>query len=265
MRTLICRVVVGMALAQASVAVAQEVRYLAPSSMRPAQDEQVSIRMMATGEEAREVAWPDAQTRLFFARSTGRQHNRDRLDLAEGETPTWTFTQAGVGVIGLDLETRTEETTPAALSDFIDRHAPASLEARPEEGDKVEVLRVESFKTLLRVGETRGAEGVAMDKTTLTVDIRPIFDPTNMKPGSTLAVRVYAEGQSIPGARVTATHLASGRSVEAETDASAIGDLTLEWPGAWLVEFHHVAPPGPDGRWAIFSATMTFDVQGEGE
>jgi hypothetical protein len=258
-------VVIGAVLAQACLASAQQVRCLQPSTFRPAQDQRVTFRLVTTGDEARKVAWPDAQTRLFFARSTGRQHNRDRLDLAEGESPAWTFTQAGVGVIGLDLETRMETTTPEALGAFIDAHAPASLTERPREADEVEILRVESFKSLLRVGEFEGAEGVATDKTTLTVDIRPLFDPTNVKPGSTLAFRVYVEGQSIPGGRVTATHLASGRTIDALTDSSAIGDVTVDAAGAWLVEFHHVVPPEGDEPWAVFSCTMTFDVAGEVE
>lgn len=241
----------------AGAAMAQQIRYLVPGAFDAERGEAVSLGVRDADGAA--VAWPGAAMSYFFVRGAGTQENRERLDKPLDGAPSWTMQHDGLQVIGVDLEPRTEAVSGEALAAFVEAHAPGV--AAPAAEAELEVRRVESFKTYVRVGAVAGAREPASEKTALQVDLRTLMDPTAMPAGSTLAFRAYVKGGSVPGAHVTATHLESGRTRTDVADGSGIGSVKLPWPGAWRLEFHDVRAPADDEPWTIYSSALTFEVR----
>lgn len=248
-RVLAAAVAIGLA---ATAAQAQQVRYLMPAAFQAAQGESVTLQLRAPGEGALE--WPD--TGYVFVRAEGTQENRDRLEPTDGAI-RWTMQHVGLQMIGMDAAAREETVDGESFGRFLAANAP---DVGVAEGPQT-VRRVESFKTFVRVGEIRGASETATDKTALKADIRTIMDPTAIRAGSTLAFRAYVEGRSVSGARVKATHLATGLEVWDIADGSGIGRVDLPEPGAWRLEFHDVRPATDTAPVTIHSAVLTFDVR----
>ena len=245
----------GPALGQVTRALTPD-RYVVPEGERVA---------LSVASEAGEAAWPERETRHFFVRSSWHQSNRDGVAPDADGVVRWTLDRPGVGVIGMDLEARTESTTGAALSAFLDERV-AEGAARPAvgPGEAIEIRRVESFKTLVRVGEG-GPGTVATDKTGQRAEIRTLMDPTRLIAGSDLLVRAYADYGGAPGGIVRATNLDTGAVASVQLDAEALGLLRIGEPGRWMLEFHHLRAPEEEGAWTLYSSTVTFRVPAEGE
>lgn len=261
MHSLTMRSCLVVLMATTPAAIAQETRYLLPSEFSIDAGGAVSLEVRGDAPVAQ--AWPDADMSHFFVLSPGAKSNRPRLPHPAAGKPSWKLDRQGVSMIGFDLNERTIEAAPPTLAAFLDAHAPAAITERPQGAAPLEIARVETFSTLIRVGDVPGASSVAVDKTTQAAEIRPLFDPTAVEPGTLLPVKTYVHADGEKGARVFATHLDSGRRLESITNKSAIAKFTLPWAGRWLLEFHHVEPP-QDGRpWTIVSATMTFEITEE--
>ncbi|MEZ6234218.1 MAG: hypothetical protein R3B68_08510 [Phycisphaerales bacterium] len=133
--------------------------------------------------------------------------------------------------------------------------------------DAIQVTRVESCRVLVR-GDLGGgpgggagdASGVATTKRGERVEIRPLMDPTALVPATIVPVRVYVEGDSVPGGVVTATHLETGVSQRVVADDKAIATLRIDVGGVWLVEFHAVRREGE--ALVVYSATVLFEMGG---
>ncbi|MCP4246464.1 MAG: DUF4198 domain-containing protein [bacterium] len=83
-------------------------------------------------------------------------------------------------------------------------------------------------------------------KTGQKIEILPLIDPTGLRKGDDLPVRVYYEGGKVTGARVTARVLppgAPGTTAEVAaarpTDAQGTTRLTISRAGRWVVRFVH--------------------------
>ena len=130
--------------------------------------------------------------------------------------------------------------------------------------------RIESAKGLVRVSDPEGRpvrpSAVAQSKTGQAVEIRPLADPTMTAVGSDLPLRAYVLGEKLVGARMLATCIADGVTREAITDESGSCHFRIASTGVWRVEFHDVRPlsDDPEATWAIYSATLTFEVTRNG-
>lgn len=82
------------------------------------------------------------------------------------------------------------------------------------------------------------------------IEIRPLFNPAVLVPGSALPVRLYSQGRAISGGVIEAFDAAGARQA-ATADRQGIAVLTLQHSGAWRLQFTH------DGR----EAELAFDVR----
>jgi Domain of unknown function (DUF4198) len=82
------------------------------------------------------------------------------------------------------------------------------------------------------------------------IEIRPLFNPAVLVPGSALPVRLYSLGRAISGGVVEALD-AAGARLAATADRQGIAVVTLAHSGAWRLHFTH------GGR----EAELAFDVR----
>jgi hypothetical protein len=269
----------GILIAAGGVAGAsgQTVTYLTPTTHTAALGQQVAVHIEA-GEEAlvSRVGWPTEKIDWLFVRAPGTQTNRENVGPAEpnGDFINVTLTKPGVTLVGLDTKSAVTAVPGQQFTGFILRTAPPerAKESVAAVGDasQVRVRRIESAKALVRVTEAgvppRGTRvshsAVAQSKTGQAVEIQPLADPTTVAVGSDLPVRAYVLGDKEVGVKVLATSVATGQVKSAITDSSGSCHFRIDAAGVWRIEFHQLKPlhGDPDADWAIYSATLTFEV-----
>jgi hypothetical protein len=268
------------------------VRHLAPEQFAAAAGVPRRVRLVddagAAVEEAGEVAWA-------FVRVAQMQENRDSLEAEEVGAGWWVLptpaelpraielegARAGglVGVVGVDLRPRVVEVSAADLRAFVNERGFIAAGELPRQG-LVRVERVESFKAILRYGGDAGAPVAASESTSKTgqqVEIRPLMDPAATPVGSDLAVRVYAAGGGVAGARVRAVHVASGAVQDVQCADTGIGLMSITAEGGaghWRLEMHVLRREEPVGgvggredeageaKWVLYSAMLAFEAPG---
>jgi hypothetical protein len=235
------------------------VRALEPASFTAQPGNPLTFRVT---DDSGPLPWAGLQVDWMFVRIAATQRNMDEPPTdARGEMAI-TFPESGAGIVGIDFTAR-QATVPAAdLREFATARAmPGS--ALPEGDANVRLRRIESVKAIVRSGEPGPAvESVATSKTGQQVEIRALMDAAATPSGGDIALRAYVNGAFMPGARLTATHIASAKQTDIRCDAMGIGNLTITAPGAWRIELHHLRRV--DEQWTLYSATLTFETPDAG-
>ncbi len=104
----------------------------------------------------------------------------------------------------------------------------------------------------------------------LPAELVPLSDPTRLRRGDTLAVRLVAAGRPVAGALVGAIDAGSTGApddwpIKARTDRDGLVRLRLDAPGPWLVRSVHMVrrdgETGPQAAdWESFWASLAFDL-----
>jgi len=267
-----------LAAAGSSLAAAQSVKYLSPDKYQAHVGEQLRLHVEAGDAlKPQRVAWPAEIIDWLYVRAAGTQENlhKERVQPARPQDDflAVTLSHPGVALIGFDTRPAVTPVAGRDLQAFVTRYVePASLPSpRPRfpSTATLNVRRVESTKALVRVqaedGE-RSHSATAQSKSGQAVEIRPLADPTMATVGNDLPVRVYIGGGKKAGVRLLATSVAAGKTQQIVTDASGAAHFRVTHPGLWRVEFHHAQPlkDDPAADWAIYSATLTFEVEEKG-
>ncbi len=257
---------------------AQEVRYLVAGRFEAAAGQELTVSFARRGatsvDELERAPWP-AGFAHALVRAGGGQRN---LAAFAPDRPGEDFVQLAleapdVTLIASDPTPTVEALSATDLALFIAAHIPterlpADWRARLSSGS-MRVRRLESQKVLVRVV---GAEGwmpnssTAQSKTGQPVELRPLADPTSASLHSDLPLRAYLPAGSKRGARVIATHVATGRRQSFLTDREGTGFFTVTAAGVWTVEVHHARPLEGEERerfeadWELSSATLTFEA-----
>jgi hypothetical protein len=232
----------------------QPVAYTAPAGGA------VDVRLLGAG--AAPEAWKGVPTDWLFVRVAASQRNMDAPPLAPDGRALVPLDSSGIAVIGVDLAPRTDTLALADLNAFITQKG--RLNGPLPERGPVRVRRVESAKTIVRAGdigkESGGTE--ANGKTGQKVELRPIMDPAVTPPGSDIAIRAYILGAGAGGARLIATHTATGQTQEIACDGGGYCNLRITARGEWRVEMHELRAGDEHGLLILYSATLTFESPG---
>ena len=124
-------------------------------------------------------------------------------------------------------------------------------------------------KTLLRVG-AGGAAGHVTKPLGLKIELVPEVDPTALRSGATLRLRLLLDGRPAPNALVGAVYAGSGAKPEswpltARTDADGHVNFTLTNAGPWLIRaVRTVRRIGEKGElaadWESYWASLSFQL-----
>lgn len=194
-------------------------------------------------------------------------------------------TAPGQLIVAVALVSRSARTTPERLQRYI------ALEGAPElaeryardrtypKTDSVTQVSAKFAKTLVEVGRDGPR---AFDKTVgHALELVPVNDPSLLRAGDTLVVRLLYRGQPVPGAHLHGGAAAPGvtamsdsaqsavpalAGVTAETGADGTARLVLNGSGIWNVRTLHAAPTAEAGaaNWEVYFVTLVFSVRDKG-
>lgn len=177
-----------------------------------------------------------------------------------------TVGRPGVMVMGIELKARLLELEPDKIETYL-REIHASDELR-EAWTAVPAPRrwresyVKHAKTFVRVGEPAAEERAWAEPLGLALEIVPERDPTALKEGDALPVRVLKGGKPLAGFALGYVSAGETREHVAVTDADGRATATLDARGVWLVhgtELRRVV--AADREWESDFTTMVVEVK----
>lgn len=121
---------------------------------------------------------------------------------------------------------------------------------------------VRQMKTFVRVGEPAAEERAWAEPLGLALEIVPERDPTTLKEGDALPVRVWRNGKPLAGFALAYISAGETREHVAVTDAEGRATATLDARGAWLVhgtDLRRVT--AADREWESDVTTMVVEVR----
>jgi hypothetical protein len=191
----------------------------------------------------------------------------------------------GQWVVAVSLVTRTSRAAPAGLKRYIALEGAPELAERYERegafaaGDSVTQRTTKYAKTVIDVG--RGGSRAFARTAGDALEFVPVTDPSSLRVGDSLSVRLLFRGQPVAGA-----HLHAGaapvaavqdsaalpkdwKDVSLMTGADGIARIAIDRPGLWNVRTLYAAPAagGAGARaaaeWDVAFTTIVFYAAGE--
>lgn len=150
-----------------------------------------------------------------------------------------TLPRPGVAVFGVELKPRVLELAPDKIERYFrEIHADDALRAVWAAGPEPRTWREscgKNAKAFVRVGEPPADDRAWAQPLGLRLEIVPERDPTALRVGDELPVRVWKGGA--PFAGFTLAFVAAGEAREhvVVTDDAGRARAKLDWPGAWLL------------------------------
>jgi uncharacterized GH25 family protein len=116
-------------------------------------------------------------------------------------------------------------------------------------------------KTFVRVGQPT-ADQSWREPVGLALEIVPLADPTTLRVGNELSVRVLRDAKPLPRFSVSAVSSATNEPIMRSTDGNGRAVFTLDRPGPWLLRGTLIEPSSsPDADWQSLFATLTVRVE----
>lgn len=166
----------------------------------------------------------------------------------------------GVAIVGFQT---TEMKGPEFTAYLKEEGLDAIIAARQSAGetDKTTTERYSRFaKIAMRSGP--GTAGHLTRQVGLRAELVPAADPTSVRAGQSLAVRLFFNGSPVRGAAVSA--VAQGTALRTTTDARGRATFAIDREGPWLIKSIHMVrlPAGSPTEWESFWTTLTFHTAG---
>ncbi len=184
----------------------------------------------------------------------------------------------GQRIVAVTLHPRSIRESAAGFKRYLELEgAPEALDRVVREGlltgrDSVTRRYAKYAKTLVEVG--RGGPRAFSRPAGHPLEFVPLRDPSELRPGDSLALRVVYRGRSLAGARVHAGYVAALSSAPATVAAASVPDahltanadgvirVAITGAGLWNVRMIHIAQadPGSGADWDTHWATLVFQV-----
>jgi Domain of unknown function (DUF4198) len=172
----------------------------------------------------------------------------------------------GVAVVCVELKPRALELAPDKIEPYFrEIHAGERLRAAWEEVPGPRRWRERTVKTakcFVRVGEPAAAERAWTIPVGVGLEIVPERDPTALRVGDELPVRVLRKGQPLAGFALAYVSAGETREYVVITDTEGRGRARFDVKGIWLVhgtDLRRVAEP--ELEWESDFTTMVVEVQ----
>lgn len=255
---------IGLALAFEGAA--QQIRWDAPVFLR-VEPESSGARAVLRFESADGGDLPHERSPIddLFVRRAGEQEN---FSSADAGTAILTINTPARDALMVGVEFRTVRKT-FIVKELHQLAAPpaAALLADVQRGrETLDVTLAASGTTLLRPVGFDGPFEVAMSKTGQRAELRPLLDPTAIRPPGDLPLVVYADTIRRPGVRLVA-HSPTHAERSYTTDAAGIAHVRIDRPGRWRIGFslldYSDDPFG--GAWTLFTGSLSFDAAAMGD
>ncbi len=177
-----------------------------------------------------------------------------------------TLPNAGIAVIGVELKPRLLDLAADKIElYFTEIHAGAALRAlwaAVPEPRKWRELYVKNTKTFVRVGEPAAHDRSWAEPLPQSLEIIPERDPTTLRVGDDLSVRVLLHGKPLAGFNVGYVSAGEKNEHVAVTDAQGRAHALLDATGAWLIhgtDLRRVVHP--EREWESDFTTMVVEAK----
>lgn len=184
-------------------------------------------------------------------------------EVAMGVGPAWQYAlrlrawmaSPGVAVCRVALAPRALELAPADAAHHL---AEIGAAAKVPERGRWRETRAQYAKAVVRVGDAPDESWT--EPVGLALELVPLADPTRLRAGGALRVRLLKAGRPLAGLPLRAA--ARGRpSVHVATDAAGEAAIALPAAGPWLIAGTDLRPSATrPGEWESDSTTLTLDV-----
>lgn len=212
---------------------------------------------------------PDRTHEFFLLDGKGRLDLKDRTPEGKPLMPRVTLRSSGTTVIALVSEPSYIEIAAADFQDYLKHEGHADiLEMRGRMGAAGSPGRERYrryVKTLVNAGGA--ASGAALANLNLTIEIIPLAQPADARPGGRLPVRVLMEGAPYGGGQLCATHAGFSKEHDAyawcgRLDADGRASVPIKAPGWQMLRITRMRALAGDDRadWVSYWAALTFEV-----
>lgn len=168
----------------------------------------------------------------------------------------------GVAVIYAEFHPREIDLEPDEVTHYLDEiGAPESIRRAVKDAGpdaKFHETYTKHAKTYLRVGEKGDAKG-CLGPVGFAIDFLPERDPTSLKVGDTLTIKVIRGGEELEGFSVGTVN-GQGKTAMQRTSQSGMVAIEIDAPGWWLARGTELRRKA-DGTWESDFTTLTFFVQ----
>ena len=177
------------------------------------------------------------------------------------------LSESGVATIWIELKPRSLVLTTKLVKEYLDEiGAPEVIRQQWANAKRPRRWReayTKHSKTFVRVGEAQSdrswAEPVGMQ-----LEIVPEKDPTTLRVGDELAVRVLKNGAPLPNFSVGIVNAGDAKGRIQKTDAEGRATFRLDRGGRWLVRVTELRKSSQAGiDWESNFTTLTFQVGSE--
>jgi len=169
---------------------------------------------------------------------------------------------AGVAACGVALHPRTLDLDPAEVEHYLEEIGASGTigprwKALPSPRKWRETY-VKHAKAFTRVGTKENASWT--EPLGLGLEIVPVADPTRLRAGATLAVRLLKGGRPLAGLALRAAH-AGQPAAFVTTGADGQASFVLDAPGPWLIAGTELRPSAArPSEWESDFTTLHLDV-----
>jgi uncharacterized GH25 family protein len=191
-------------------------------------------------------------------------------EVAMGVGPAWQYAlrlrawmaAPGIATCRVALGPRTLDLQPDEVRHYLDeigaQGTVGPLWAKAPEPRVWRETYTKHAKAIVRVGET--SDGSWREPVGLALELVPLADPTRLRAGDTLTVRVLKAGRPLAGLALRA--VTRGRPAAlVTTDAAGEATIALPSAGAWLIAGTELRPSvARPGEWESDFTTLTLDV-----
>jgi hypothetical protein len=167
------------------------------------------------------------------------------------------------GVAALWVESRPRSLTlkPDQVKEYLDEvGAPETVRARWQITQSWRESYRKAAKTFVRVGEP-GGDRTWEEPVGMALEIVPAKDPSALRAGDELPVRVLHNGKPLPRFSLYAVGAGMAKAVMRTTDPDGRATFTLTAPGPWLLKGTLLEPSNaPDTDWNGLFTTLTVSA-----
>jgi len=182
-------------------------------------------------------------------------HEKDNLAV------TGRVTTDGAAVVFAEFKPKAIDRTPDEVKAYMDEIGAPESVRRAYQSDgpnaKFHETLTTHAKTYLRVGESGDATG-CLGPVGFNIDFLPDRDPTSLKVGDTLTIRVFRGGKEMESFPVGAVS-GAGKTTMQRTSKAGLVAIAIDAPGWWLIRGTELRRQ-TDGTWESDFTTLTFFV-----
>ena len=169
----------------------------------------------------------------------------------------------GVAVVSLETKPRAVDLTPAQVDEYLAEIGADDVAREWKAGPagRWHETYVKHCKTFFAVGGGQETGDPSWSKAAgMELEIVPESDPTRIRVGDEMSLRVLRAGEPEAGLSVQAQSEEPAAAARATTDEEGRVRLRLDRAGWWLVKATRLARQGTRGDWTSHFTTLTLSV-----